>query len=64
MKSCNKCKAELPDEAQFCNQCGNPLSKYIGMQCSKCNRLNDAKTKYCINCGSQKLKPYFEFEEL
>ena len=24
MKSCNKCGAELPEEAQFCHMCGAP----------------------------------------
>ena len=43
---CPKCKADIPDDSWFCDQCGCEL-----MFCPKCK--SPAKGKRCTQCGSE-----------
>jgi ABC-type oligopeptide transport system substrate-binding subunit/class 3 adenylate cyclase len=45
--SCNNCAFENPEDAKFCQNCGNPLM----LPCPACNTLNSAGVKFCKNCG-------------
>jgi ABC-type oligopeptide transport system substrate-binding subunit/class 3 adenylate cyclase len=45
--SCNNCAFENPEDAKFCQNCGNPLM----LPCPECNTLNSAGVKFCKNCG-------------
>ena len=48
-KSCRNCGAILPDEAQFCNQCGQKAEGWITCKC--CGAHVPAGTKFCTQCG-------------
>lgn len=49
-KSCQKCGAILPDEAQFCDQCGQKMEDWI--TCKYCGAHVPAGTKFCTQCGT------------
>ena len=49
-KSCQKCGAILPDEAQFCDQCGQKMEDWI--TCKYCGAHVPAGTKFCTQCGA------------
>lgn len=49
---CDKCGAELPDNATFCSKCGTEID---GMVVCVCGERNNPDAEYCITCG-QKLK--------
>lgn len=44
---CNQCGQHLPENAKFCNNCGNKLS--YELRCSKCG--NVVEGKFCTECG-------------
>ncbi|MBW1768606.1 MAG: AAA family ATPase, partial [Deltaproteobacteria bacterium] len=44
---CPKCQHENPDDAIFCNKCGNKLE----LACSKCGKTNPPGSKFCNKCG-------------
>jgi ABC-type oligopeptide transport system substrate-binding subunit/class 3 adenylate cyclase len=48
MQVCPNCQAENASDAQFCQQCGQPLER----QCSNCSTLNEASAKFCKKCGA------------
>lgn len=53
---CNKCGAELSDDAAFCNRCGNPVC--IGMSlCQKCGAELKEGSIFCEKCGNR-VVPY------
>ena len=49
MINCDKCEAELPDEAMFCLKCGNKLQKKI--ICPKCDKELPSESVFCFMCG-------------
>ena len=44
---CQKCTADNPDKAKFCNQCGDQLT----IICSKCNSTSPPESRFCNECG-------------
>ncbi len=48
MKCC-ACQTELPNEAKFCNVCGEKLE----IDCPECNRPNPPDSKFCLACGQR-----------
>ena len=44
---CPKCRFENPDNANFCNECGNKLE----LVCPNCSRGNPLGSKFCNECG-------------
>ncbi len=50
---CPKCKAENPEVANFCGECGAELERV----CPKCNYLNLPQFKFCNKCGSTLIFP-------
>lgn len=51
---CLVCKNEVKPEDIFCKHCGNKIkNKYENQICPSCHKVNNAKNKYCIQCGKQ-----------
>lgn len=53
---CPKCNSNLPENAKFCDTCGNNLGKSSSSQiniliCPKCNTQNDNSSIFCEKCG-------------
>jgi RNA polymerase subunit RPABC4/transcription elongation factor Spt4 len=46
---CHKCNALVDDDAKFCGQCGQALTK--SKPCPQCSEVNDPDAKFCDNCG-------------
>jgi class 3 adenylate cyclase/Tfp pilus assembly protein PilF len=44
---CPKCKFENPEDAKFCNECGNKLEA----TCPGCGKVNPLGSKFCNECG-------------
>jgi class 3 adenylate cyclase len=44
---CLNCRHDGPDESQFCEACGTPLS----VTCRACGRGNTPTARFCIRCG-------------
>jgi ribosomal protein L40E len=44
---CPKCRADNPEEADFCIECGNPIEFF----CPKCGAKTPHKGKFCMKCG-------------
>ena len=61
---CPSCQEELIDDEKFCTNCGHQLKGLkvvIKVTCEDCSHVQkecfvDARTKYCIYCGSSNLK--------
>ncbi len=51
--SCGKCTHPNPADANFCNQCGNPLED---PGCRSCGAMNPPGSQFCNDCG-QKIAP-------
>ena len=47
MLTCSNCNYQNPDDAKFCQNCGQPLK----IQCTNCLVLNDPDANFCKNCG-------------
>ena len=47
--NCPSCEAQLPDDAVFCGQCGQPLGS--GRSCPSCGRSNPLEMRFCLDCG-------------
>ena len=54
MKYCSK-HHENPDDAVFCNECGERLTRVTNTNhiCPKCGVSNPTDAKYCNECGYQ-----------
>lgn len=57
VKRCEKCGAEVPAGAAFCNACGTPLPQQSTVEmnmirCSKCGSMVVSGTRFCTSCGS------------
>ena len=44
---CPKCQFDSPEDAKFCNQCGNKL----GIACPECGNINLHGSKFCNECA-------------
>src|SRR5713226_6593280 len=44
---CPSCKAKLPDDSRFCDECGAPMP--IG--CPSCGVSNRPGARFCVTCG-------------
>lgn len=47
MKNCPNCQHDNPNNAKFCNNCGNNLQNI----CAGCSTVNAANSKFCMECG-------------
>lgn len=45
---CPNCKQQNPDNAKFCNDCGEKLVRV----CSNCEQVNANDTNFCNQCGT------------
>ena len=45
--TCEGCRFDNPEEAQFCNRCGNAL----GLSCVQCGKTNPPGSLFCNQCG-------------
>lgn len=48
MLKCGKCGKILPDESNFCMECGAPIDKF----CSSCGFKLPPRAKFCCECGA------------
>lgn len=52
---CEKCGAQIPDQASFCNVCGTPLAgkspEDAGVVCAGCGKVVPKGTRFCSHCG-------------
>lgn len=52
MLNCIKCNTELPDKANFCSNCGYPVSSIkVCRSCQNCGGTLSAIDKFCSQCG-------------
>lgn len=49
--NCSNCQHPNPENAKFCNNCGQPLAS----GCSSCGAENPAGAKFCNQCGNNLL---------
>ena len=51
---CNKCGAQLPDNAKFCRECGEKVTvpEIKTLFCRECGRKLEPGSKFCPGCGS------------
>ena len=54
---CQKCGAEMADNAKFCPDCGQPAGADTGFRCPRCQAAIRADTTLCPSCGLQ-MMPY------
>ena len=45
---CPKCKAENPDRARFCLECGASF----GLRCTACSAQLPSNARFCLECGA------------
>jgi len=50
---CPKCQCENPEDAKFCNGCGQKLE----LTCEKCGRVNPPGSRFCNECGHSLTEP-------
>ena len=48
---CPKCQAELPENAKFCNLCGQSLQTEL--ICNQCQHLNPANSRFCLQLDAR-----------
>lgn len=48
---CSSCNQPNPNDAKFCNYCGDTLQSII--ICKACNEENKIGAKFCNNCGAK-----------
>ena len=46
---CTNCAAEVPEQRQFCGQCGAAVVR----RCPACGSVNPARNKFCGDCGTR-----------
>lgn len=51
---CNKCGAQLPDNAKFCRECGEKVTvpEIKTLFCRECGRKLEPGSRFCPGCGS------------
>ena len=50
---CPKCHIENPDDAMFCNGCGQNLE----LACPECGKVNPPASSFCNGCGHDLSRP-------
>lgn len=50
---CPNCHHENPEDANFCNECGNRLD----LQCPICHKTNPPESSFCNGCGQALISP-------
>jgi len=50
---CSQCGKELPSCANFCNECGHPISKKYEQEVIKEESKTDRSVVYCARCGKE-----------
>jgi hypothetical protein len=48
--NCPQCGAENDESANFCHDCGAPITK--AKRCEKCGEVNNPLARFCDNCGT------------
>ena len=48
MIECSKCQHQNPNDAIFCNRCGQKME----IECDKCRKANPPGSKFCNQCGN------------
>ena len=48
-RACQVCDHPMPDDANFCSNCG--VRAPADIACSACGRRNEALANFCTNCG-------------
>ena len=64
-KQCTKCGSDIPESAQFCIECGQPVTEKVAtgpterlderaevVACNKCGAINPSYAAFCMQCGS------------
>ena len=46
-RTCIACDAELPEDAKFCDRCGQVQT----IECGACGKANRGDARFCKNCG-------------
>ena len=46
-RTCIACEAELPEDAKFCDRCGQVQT----IECGACGKANRGDARFCKNCG-------------
>ena len=52
-RTCIKCKALNPEDARFCEECGQELGILPREFCRNCSTMNPTGLKFCGECGSK-----------
>ena len=47
--NCASCDQPNPDDARFCNSCGDPLE----VTCAACSHANPPASRFCNGCGAE-----------
>ena len=50
---CPKCQHENPEDARFCNRCGQKLE----LACPECGKENPPGSRFCNGCGHNLTTP-------
>ena len=53
LRTCIKCKAVNPEDARFCETCGQELGILPREYCRSCCSMNPPGLKFCGECGSK-----------
>ncbi|MBE6505706.1 MAG: zinc-ribbon domain-containing protein [Methanobrevibacter millerae] len=61
MVACKNCGCELPEEAQFCRECGSKVIEEEPVKeikfCQNCGSKIPKNTKFCFKCGASAVNP-------
>ena len=52
-RTCIKCKALNPEDAKFCEECGQGLGILPREYCKNCSTMNPPGLKFCGECGTK-----------
>ena len=48
---CKNCGAQIPEDSQYCSQCGSEANLYF--KCSNCDNIVSAQAVICDKCGAK-----------
>jgi len=52
-RTCIKCRAVNPEDAKFCEECGQGLGILPREYCTNCGTMNPTGLKFCGECGTK-----------